>query len=96
MSGQESVTDTFALPAVVLIGDAANLAVRLKSALSADALELDGSAVEQIDTAGLQLLLSVVRTAAERGAVLGWAGASTALRTSAKRLGVSAQLGLEG
>jgi ABC-type transporter Mla MlaB component len=96
MSEQDCVTKTFALPAAILVGDAAELAARLQRALSANALELDGSAVEQIDTAGLQLLLSAVRTAAERGAVLGWAEASAALRASARQIGVSAQLGLEG
>ncbi len=57
-----------------------------------EALVLDGSRVEEIDTSILQLLISLWRTASERGVACAWAGASTGLRQAAALLGVAEML----
>ena len=58
------------------------------------ALVLDGSRVEEIDTAILQLLVSAWLGAAKRGVECRWQGASEALRHSAALIGVAATLQL--
>jgi len=88
-------SDAFRLPAVVGIRDAVALAARLRGVLETGPLVLDGRAVEQIDTTGLQLLVAARRTATDRGSAFGWHGTSDALRTCARRLGVAALLGLD-
>lgn len=55
-------------------------------------VEVDGSRVEEIDTAILQLLASLWRTAQERGIACSWLGASEALRRAATLLGVAPML----
>ena len=57
-------------------------------------LLLDGSRVEEIDTAILQLLVSAWLNAAKRGVDCRWQGASEALRHSATLIGVAAALQL--
>jgi anti-anti-sigma regulatory factor len=53
---------------------------------------LDGSRVEEIDTAMLQLLASLWRTARERGIPCAWQTASDALRHAAALIGVAEAL----
>src|SRR5579871_921325 len=53
-------------------------------------IDIDGSAVERIDTAGVQLLAAVVRA----GASLNWRAASPALVHAATILGLASWLGL--
>ena len=55
-------------------------------------LVVDGSRVEEIDTAILQLLTSLWRTGAERGIACTWHGASQALRRTAALVGVAEML----
>jgi anti-anti-sigma regulatory factor len=50
---------------------------------------VDGTRVEEIDTAMLQLLASLWRTSGERGIDCRWKGASGALRQTATLLGVA-------
>ena len=50
---------------------------------------VDGTRVEEIDTAMLQLLTSLWRTSAERGIACTWFGASGALRQTASLVGVA-------
>lgn len=57
-------------------------------------LLVDGSAVERIDTAGLQLLAASARDIGERKQRMRWSGASAQLRAAASRIGVSGLLGL--
>jgi anti-anti-sigma regulatory factor len=57
---------------------------------------LDGSRVEEIDTAILQLLASLWRTARERGIPCGWQAASDALRQAAALIGVAEALHFAG
>jgi anti-anti-sigma regulatory factor len=57
---------------------------------------LDGSRVEEIDTAMLQLLASLWRTARERGIPCAWQTASDALRHAAALIGVAEALHFVG
>jgi anti-anti-sigma regulatory factor len=50
---------------------------------------IDGSRVEEVDTAILQLLASLWRTAAERGIACSWSGASDVVRRMANLIGVA-------
>ncbi|HXR51448.1 MAG TPA: STAS domain-containing protein [Steroidobacteraceae bacterium] len=56
---------------------------------------LDGSAVENIDTAGLQMLVSFAKHYAARGRRLQWLAASPELLRGSGLLGLDAVLGLE-
>jgi len=56
---------------------------------------VDGSAVERIDTAGLQMLLSFAKYQATRGKPVLWAAASPELLRSSQQLGLAGMLGLE-
>lgn len=55
---------------------------------------VDGSAVERIDTAGLQMLLSFARHQAGRGKTLGWSAVSPELARGSQLLGVAGALGI--
>lgn len=67
------------------------LAVRLAGP---DALELDGSQMEMVDGAGLQLLLALFKQAAQDGYCITWLGASPALRRAARTVGLAEALQL--
>lgn len=88
-------------PLVVL---AANCSVKdaaaLKTSLCAfsnhgDAVTLDVSAVERVDTATMQLLCAFVRDRNGRNQGVTWRGESEALQDAVRLLGVGALLGLE-
>jgi anti-anti-sigma regulatory factor len=55
-------------------------------------LVVDGTRVEEVDTAILQLLTSLWRTSMERGIACTWHGASDALRRTAALVGVAEML----
>jgi ABC-type transporter Mla MlaB component len=61
-----------------------------------EAIVIDGTRVEEIDTAILQLLTCLWRTGKERGIACTWHGASDALRHSAGLIGVADMLQLSG
>ena len=70
--------------------------VELARALASEGtLRLDASELTRVDTAGLQLLAAWILELGQRGRVAHWAGASEALRESARIAGLSAVLGLE-
>lgn len=54
--------------------------------------ELDGSAVQQIDTAGVQLVVAFALDCLEKGAHYVWTGRSPQLEEAIRTLGVSALL----
>jgi len=71
----------------------------LKQRLDADLeqptlLLLDGSAIERVHTASLQLLCALFRTRQHAGLDTGWIAASPVLREAARLLGLSAALAL--
>lgn len=57
-------------------------------------IELDGSAVERIDTAGLQLLAAFFLEIGARGQAVRWCGVSDVLRNGARQIGLDGVLGL--
>jgi len=63
-------------------------------AANGDPLLVDGGGVERIDTAGLQLLVALVRRQTQAGRRLIWKAASPALLKCTERLGLSEALGL--
>jgi anti-anti-sigma regulatory factor len=72
------------------IAQAADLHRALLSHLAAGGpVVVDGTQVEEIDTAMLQLLASLWRSSAARGIACTWKGASGALRQTATLLGVA-------
>jgi ABC-type transporter Mla MlaB component len=101
------VTEAAAEPAVVgdpIVVLAANCSVKdaaaLKTSLCAfsnhgDAVTLDVSAVERVDTATMQLLCAFVRDRGGRNQGISWRGESQALQDAVRLLGVGALLGLE-
>lgn len=79
------------------IAQAADLHRSLAARLAGGgAVVLDGSRVEEIDTAVLQLLASLWRTARERGIPCAWQAASDALRQAAALIGVTEALHFGG
>lgn len=66
----------------------------LLGALDAPATQLDGRAVERVDTAALQLLTLFRREAVARGCAVSWLGASATLREAAGTLGLVKALDL--
>lgn len=103
----DAVVAEAAEPAVVgdpIVVLASNCSVKdaaaLKSSLCAfsnhgDAVTLDVSAVERVDTATMQLLCAFVRDRSGRNQSVAWRGESAALQDAVRLLGVSALLGLE-
>lgn len=101
------VTEQAAEPTVVgepIVVLASNCSVKdaaaLKNSLCAfsnhgDAVTLDVSAVERVDTATMQLLCAFVRDRGGRNQSVTWRGESAALQDAVRLLGVGALLGLE-
>jgi ABC-type transporter Mla MlaB component len=81
------------LPERLQVSQADALLGELKTAaVSSEALELDGSQVSKIDTAGLQLLVALTKTAP----AWSWRAASPALVEAGRLLGLSELLKLGG
>jgi anti-anti-sigma regulatory factor len=78
------------LDARMTIVQAADLHRRLLACVAhGEAIVVDGTRVEEIDTAVLQLLASLWRTCLARGIACTWRGASDALRQTAALVGVA-------
>jgi anti-anti-sigma regulatory factor len=83
------------LDARMTIVQAADLHRTLLARLAqGQAIVIDGTRVEEIDTAILQLLISLWRTGLERGVTCAWRGVSDTLRQTAELVGVTAMLHL--
>ncbi|MBD8871437.1 STAS domain-containing protein [Rhodanobacter sp. DHB23] len=80
---------TVVLPVDCRIGAQAALQAELSEALQGCAVELDGSQVERVDTAALQLLMLFRRASDARGGTLSWRAGSTVLNDAASLLGLS-------
>ena len=87
--------------ALVLAADCRAAQVNeLKSALSrvlsrVAPVELDASAVQQIDAASLQLLAAFVRERQSQGRAVAWRDAAPPLLDGARQLGLAGLLGME-
>jgi anti-anti-sigma regulatory factor len=78
------------LEARMTIVQAADLHRRLLACVAhGETVVVDGTRVEEIDTAILQLLASLWRTCLARGIACTWRGASDALRQTAALVGVA-------
>ena len=82
------------LPADCRMAAPSALLADLLGALDAPATQIDGSAVERVDTAALQLLTLFRREALSRGCEVSWRGASTTLCEAADTLGLVKALDL--
>jgi len=85
-----------ALPAELTIYSVAELRRQLLAHVDAhaedDACRLDAGAIDQVDAAGVQLLVSLARTLAPLGRTLQLGNASPALVAACESLGLSAHL----
>jgi ABC-type transporter Mla MlaB component len=85
----------FAVAAECTVADASSLKVGLAKLLDdTDIVTLDISAVQRIDTAGLQLIAMFVREREARGRQVRWQGAAPVLATAAELLGLGSLLKL--
>jgi anti-anti-sigma regulatory factor len=83
------------LDAVITIAEAAALKDSLLPHINRKGeVCIDGSHVQSVDTAALQVLLAFVRTSQGHGAVVRWTGVSEALLGTAELLGVASHIGL--
>jgi ABC-type transporter Mla MlaB component len=81
------------LDAGCTLRDCADMQFSLVAA-DGDPVVVDGSAVERIDTAGLQLLVALARRQRDAGRGLSWQSASPELLRCGRRLGLIDALGL--
>lgn len=85
----------FAVAAECTVADASSLKAGLAKLLDdTDIVTLDISAVQRIDTAGLQLIATFVREREARGRQVEWQGAAPVLATAAQLLGLDSLLKL--
>lgn len=86
---------TVALPASLTIADVAELRSTLLSAVEgAEALSLQGSEIEQVDGAGLQLLAALLKEAERRDVVVTWIATAERLIEAAEQVGMTSAIGL--
>lgn len=81
------------LEASCTLRESADLQFSLVAA-SGEPLVVDGGGVERVDTAGLQLLVALVRRQRSVGGSLTWKAVSAELRKCSERLGLQQELGL--
>ena len=82
------------MPADCRIADVGELHQQLRGALDASQIVLDGTAVERIDTAALQLLVAFQREAKKHERQVNWLGVSAPLHDAASQLGLAEALTL--
>jgi phospholipid transport system transporter-binding protein len=90
----EPKTVEIGLPADCRMAAQTALLGDLLGALDAPATQIDGRAVERVDTAALQLLTLFRREALSRGCAVSWRGASPTLCQAADTLGLAGALDL--
>ena len=84
------------LDTIITIAEAAALKEQLLPHVNREGeISIDGSRVESVDTAALQVLLAFVRSARAHGAVIRWTGISGALLNTAQLLGVAKLISLQ-
>jgi phospholipid transport system transporter-binding protein len=82
------------MPADFRITDVIDMHRQLRDALNVSPVVLDGTTVDRVDTAALQLLVAFQRDAQKRGHQVSWAGASAPLYDAASQLGLAQTLAL--
>lgn len=89
--------NTLVLPVNLTVVDAVGLHAELSALLfTSGAVRIDGSPVEAIDGAGLQLLAAFVKEVAARNGTVHWVGVSGVLHRSAGKMGIQHALMLDG
>lgn len=92
---QQPGNGTFAVAAECTVADAGALKSSLAKFLEdSDVVTLDISAVQRIDTAGLQVITAFVRERESQGRQVEWRGSAPALTNAAQLLGLTALLKL--
>jgi|SRR5882757_4683449 len=92
---EKAASGPFAVAAECTVADASSLKAGLAKLLDdTDIVTLDISAVQRIDTAGLQVIATFVREREARGRLVQWQGAAPALATAAQLLGLGSLLNL--
>jgi ABC-type transporter Mla MlaB component len=85
------------LAAACTVAEADTLKTELAGRLQeSEPVTVDVSAVQRIDTAGLQLLAAFVRDRRTAGRAVAWRGRASALETAAALLGLHDMLELQG
>lgn len=82
------------MPVDCRIADVGGLHQQLRKALESSEIVLDGTTVERVDTAALQVLVAFQRDAQKHGCRVSWAGVSAPLHDAATQLGLAQVLAL--
>jgi phospholipid transport system transporter-binding protein len=82
------------MPADFRIAEVADMHRQLTAALDAPQIVLDGTTVDRVDTAALQLLVVFQREVQKRNKQMNWAGVSAPLYDAASQLGLAQALAL--
>ena len=88
--------DVITLPVELDRASLAGLRARLERAAHGAAVAFDGSRVRRADTAGVQLLCSLVLAAEGRGVMITWLAVSAVLVTYVSLLGVGDVMRFDG
>lgn len=89
--------EAFSLPPVLTIHEAEQVKADLVEMMQLPGpVALDGGAVERVDTAGLQLLASLIKSCRSDVRAFSWTGWSPEFERAAQILGLSNILALEG
>jgi ABC-type transporter Mla MlaB component len=92
---KEPVSNTLALAAECTVSDAHSLKERLAGLVDEpQAVTLNVTALQRIDTAGLQVITAFVRDRAGHGRQVEWQGAAPVLAAAAQLLGLTSLLKL--
>jgi len=92
-AGPTPVTGRIVLGTSCTIHEARSLREQMMvQAVHPGPFEIDGSAVQQVDTAGVQLVVAFALDCLERGVPYAWKGRSPALDDAIRVLGVGALL----
>jgi phospholipid transport system transporter-binding protein len=84
------------LPYSVAIRNARELRDHWLAQVSGAAMRIDGGSVNEVDSAGLQLLLAWQRAVVAAGGTFEWSSVSVPLRDAAAAVGLSRELGMPG
>lgn len=92
---EDKSQNSYRLPEKLTIVNAEHLHQMLEEHVSDGQLsEIDGQAVTQVDTAGLQILLSLKSTLRAEGTTLSFVGLSDCLKSAIKQAGLSGEFDL--
>lgn len=89
-----SAVTPFGIGAGLSVREVHELRDRLLAAVEAGPVVLDAGAVERVDSAGLQLIISLGRSLAARGETLAYSAVSPTLTDVARTLGLAAACAL--